>query len=1151
MSELSLHSLNSAAKDQGANLQNQINNLNSTKLGKDETAANSALLGGLSVDKFVRNDVSTPITGDLVADKIGKENDTCMFFPYVKGGDYKITTYDSTGVIRIKIPRYINDLMIQFRVDILNDKSNCKSTVFISGTLLTSGWNNVSAYTLSGSTDMNLKVRFSNDGNNAAYIFIGESTTKWQRANFVIQDVYVAKNQYVNKFSDWSEGWVIDKVTNASGSNIITCDSTLVKSSYAINSDTVDGLHGTQLLRSDVNTAANGQVTFKGGVIVKPKKLGSSASSTARWIKLAKIVCKNSYSHVNLSVLLNDRYKSGILNLSLATGSTYSSGLTNVANVLDNNSSGFGNNNIFIGRKADTNEQLTYWEVWVNSASNSDTSYNILNEGTYGQNITITYFTETYSNVLPTGYDATLYASKHYYINVDRATNATNADNAAKLGDKVAGNANGNIPINNGTVNTNLNADMVDGKHVDDSSISTNSLWTSGKIYEELKSRENAQTISDFSTSTSGWYRIAKSNSDIQPCNGSFHIKASGTGCHSIMNLEASINYGVNPFILQRSNSDYNTKAITKARIVYNKTYSGNYAYLEVYISASVAIGLNVNLTQNTGWSLMTPIPGSVPSSYTTYEFDTTNGMAVGGNAVFNENIILGNNKKIYTKLANGVSKSVLTTDTSGNTIIGENTGYTKIVSKDHFLMLSNGSQEARVLTSLGGTLDGKLSIQAWGGTSIDGSNINNAALKIGSTLGIDNDELFFNGVNGTIGIIDNTNSKVLNIRVGANTFRFNPDGQFNVPNSVIAGSTVKIADNNTVLSKGSSNALRVGTPNGYIDLGSNTTTSADVSTNKDKFVFNKPLYINGEKVLTGTSSVINAETLGGYKASDFSLATHNHDNAYLKLTGGTVNGNVYFNNNHVFFSTTTDGNSVVRLDKGSNTYHFLSKATNSSDSANARIQALRYNVGNANTYIELGALNTFKFGNASGYVQIGATSSNSVDITTDRGSINFNKEISVGGNKVVCADSSGNVSGTIKVTNVAGYSPGNASGNIPISNGSLSTNLNADMLDGLHATSFTRSEKVNSSYGFVNPNGSNVEAIRTTKNGLLPYDNSLVSNIGSLSSQFNNIYSKNIYRNGTEIGSVFAPKNHSHDIPVVDVVPSTATIGSLWILSK
>jgi hypothetical protein len=45
------------------------------------------------------------------------------------------------------------------------------------------------------------------------------------------------------------------------------------------------------------------------------------------------------------------------------------------------------------------------------------------------------------------------------------AVNANVAGNSAQLGGYSAGNASGNVPISNGTLNTNLNADLLDGKH--------------------------------------------------------------------------------------------------------------------------------------------------------------------------------------------------------------------------------------------------------------------------------------------------------------------------------------------------------------------------------------------------------------------------------------------------------------------------------------------------------------------------------------------------------------------------------------------------------------------------------------------------------------------------------------------------------------
>ena len=46
------------------------------------------------------------------------------------------------------------------------------------------------------------------------------------------------------------------------------------------------------------------------------------------------------------------------------------------------------------------------------------------------------------------------------------ASTAEYADNAGTVANKTVGNADGNVPLSNGIVNTNLNADMIDGKHV-------------------------------------------------------------------------------------------------------------------------------------------------------------------------------------------------------------------------------------------------------------------------------------------------------------------------------------------------------------------------------------------------------------------------------------------------------------------------------------------------------------------------------------------------------------------------------------------------------------------------------------------------------------------------------------------------------------
>ncbi|MHC1747511.1 MAG: hypothetical protein AB9856_03870, partial [Cellulosilyticaceae bacterium] len=50
-----------------------------------------------------------------------------------------------------------------------------------------------------------------------------------------------------------------------------------------------------------------------------------------------------------------------------------------------------------------------------------------------------------------------------YQTNIANITDLNNG-----FVEKVPGNANGNIPLNNGTTNANLSADMLDGKHATD-----------------------------------------------------------------------------------------------------------------------------------------------------------------------------------------------------------------------------------------------------------------------------------------------------------------------------------------------------------------------------------------------------------------------------------------------------------------------------------------------------------------------------------------------------------------------------------------------------------------------------------------------------------------------------------------------------------
>ncbi len=95
------------------------------------------------------------------------------------------------------------------------------------------------------------------------------------------------------------------------------------------------------------------------------------------------------------------------------------------------------------------------------------------------------------------------------------------------------------------------------------------------------------------------------------------------------------------------------------------------------------------------------------------------------------------------------------------------------------------------------------------------------------------------------------------NINLGTSSNRwksvYSLSGSFTaVTSSVISASgsilapTYYVGDSNTALSKGSNNALRVATPAGYVDIGSQNSSWAHFITDRPAFYFNKSVAING-----------------------------------------------------------------------------------------------------------------------------------------------------------------------------------------------------------------------------------------------------------------------------------------------------------------
>jgi hypothetical protein len=134
----------------------------------------------------------------------------------------------------------------------------------------------------------------------------------------------------------------------------------------------------------------------------------------------------------------------------------------------------------------------------------------------------------------------------------------------------------------------------------------------------------NKKYVTELSASipaTAGWYRIAQTASSIGNNMGTFEVLAAQSSHHSYTQIQAGINYGDDDCNLNVvAHSTYGSatnSAIIYCRIVYNTTYSGNFAYLEVYTPNTATYTMTVRLIGGSGWSLMSPnTAGSIPTGY-------------------------------------------------------------------------------------------------------------------------------------------------------------------------------------------------------------------------------------------------------------------------------------------------------------------------------------------------------------------------------------------------------------------------------------------------------------------------------------------------------------------------------------------------------
>lgn len=113
-------------------------------------------------------------------------------------------------------------------------------------------------------------------------------------------------------------------------------------------------------------------------------------------------------------------------------------------------------------------------------------------------------------------------------------------------------------------------------------------------------------------------------------------------------------------------------------------------------------------------------------------------------------------------------------------------------------------------------------------------------------------------------------------------------------------------------------------------------------------------------------------------------------------------------------------------------------------------------------------------------------------------------------------------------------------------SNGGAGSGLDADKLDGLHASTFMRATNANGFYGLTTPAGSSSDWVRTTVNGIIPYQSGGSTaghgSLGTSSWYFKAAYIQNIYGtlNGNAGSATYSTSVSVTDITVADLNSGT-----------
>jgi hypothetical protein len=190
------------------------------------------------------------------------------------------------------------------------------------------------------------------------------------------------------------------------------------------------------------------------------------------------------------------------------------------------------------------------------------------------------------------------------------------------------------LQVSSNTLVTNLNADLLDGYHASfESSVNTIALRdSSGRLKaQQFFIDRKTLTITD----APKWVRFAQSPSNASNNFGLFEIRWTMSGVHGHILVAIGANFSdsnSNPNINVLSRSEYAWGlGVSKIRLLRKSTY--DQMYLEVYIEngdTTRPLTLEIIQLQGYGWSMIDLVDGGVPTGYTENVITATSPFVVG-----------------------------------------------------------------------------------------------------------------------------------------------------------------------------------------------------------------------------------------------------------------------------------------------------------------------------------------------------------------------------------------------------------------------------------------------------------------------------------------------------------------------------------------